>query len=211
MPGYDPEYDVPAADQDAGYQAYLHLLADPDFFAFLYMNPDAWSSSDEVRALESFAQYSNLHTTASALVLGEYDFETGSAIHGAAFNTGLEQLQEALTAKLGSGPAGFLIALGMMSGGGVNSGDQFSGPLYDGLHLSTNDALTAATAFLGEGYQDLGNGRFRSADGLRQVRMGIGDIEDPRGPHINFEMNSPVPGQPGRYTNIVNMHIYLDD
>jgi hypothetical protein len=78
---------------------------------------------------------------------------------------------------------------------------------------STNQALDAADDFLGPGYKDLGNGRFVSADGTRQVRMGNSDIlgQHGGGPHMNFETLSPNPAKPGKMMIVEKMHIYLTD
>jgi RHS repeat-associated protein len=81
--------------------------------------------------------------------------------------------------------------------------------LTDRMKLSTNVALDAASEFLGDGYIDMGNGRFVSEDGTRQVRMGDSDILA-KNPHMNFEtrqLNSTT----GRWEITKNMHIYLGD
>ena len=85
--------------------------------------------------------------------------------------------------------------------------------LRDGMQMSTDDALDAAVDFLGEGYIDMGNGRFMSADGLRQTRMTDADILGTHGggPHMNFETLTPRPGRPGRFNTVKNLHIYLVD
>jgi hypothetical protein len=87
--------------------------------------------------------------------------------------------------------------------------------LVDGMRLSTDDALQAAIDFLGEGYKDLGNGRFISADGFRQVRMGDSDILGTHpgapGPHMNFETFAPDAKRPGRWKQTENLHILLED
>jgi RHS repeat-associated protein len=94
-----------------------------------------------------------------------------------------------------------------------NSGGGSCGGLTDGMKMSTNDALDAAQEFLGEGYKDLGNGRFVLADGRFQVRMGDSDILGWHGggPHMNFERLEPNPARPGKMMIVDNMHIYLDD
>lgn len=99
--------------------------------------------------------------------------------------------------------------------GGSNSGSstsQSAGQLTDGMRLKTDQALAEAEKFLGPGYKDLGNGRFVSADGARQVRMGDGDIlgRHGGGPHMNFETLRPNPAKPGKMEIIDNKHIYLD-
>jgi hypothetical protein len=82
--------------------------------------------------------------------------------------------------------------------------------LGNGVKMSTSDALDTAEEFLGEGYQDMGDGRF--VNGLRQVRMTDADIADPNvAPHLNFEeWANPI--QPGaRNTVIFNYHVYLPE
>lgn len=93
-------------------------------------------------------------------------------------------------------------------------GDAASGiRVVDGMRLSTSEAMDLAHDFLGPGYRDLGDGRFLSPDGLRQVRMGDGDILGAHGggPHINFETLVPKPGHPGKLTRDSNLHVYLTD
>jgi hypothetical protein len=78
--------------------------------------------------------------------------------------------------------------------------------------MSTDDALDAATEFLGPKYKDMGDGRYLSADGTRQVRMGDGDILH-KTPHINFEEITPNPKRPGTMTikDGTNVHVQLSD
>jgi intein/homing endonuclease len=85
--------------------------------------------------------------------------------------------------------------------------------LADGMKISSNSALDAASDFLGKGYRDLGNGRFVSEDGLRQVRMGDSDILGAHGggSHMNFETLIPNPSKPGKMMVDSNLHIYLED
>ncbi|MNC44158.1 hypothetical protein D3C76_379200 [compost metagenome] len=44
--------------------------------------------------------------------------------------------------------------------------------LKDGMKMKINDVLENAEKCLGQGYKDMGNGRFVSADGTRVVKMG---------------------------------------
>ncbi|MBN9343020.1 MAG: hypothetical protein BGO76_02305 [Caedibacter sp. 38-128] len=83
--------------------------------------------------------------------------------------------------------------------------------LQDEQTLDENEALDAAIDFLGEGYEDMGNGRFKSVDSLRQIRMGNKDLlgEHADGPHINFEEYTPSTLRIGKYDRINNLHIYL--
>jgi hypothetical protein len=85
--------------------------------------------------------------------------------------------------------------------------------LSDGDTLSVDEALTMSEKFLGDGYKDMGGGRFVSADGSRQVRMGDSDIlgQHGGGPHINFERLSPNPKKPGKMMVTGNKHIYLSN
>jgi len=83
--------------------------------------------------------------------------------------------------------------------------------LKDGATLSEGKALDAAIEFLGKGYKDLGNGRFVSNDGLRQVRMGDGDLLGLHGGgrHMNFEILKVNPKNPAKLLPEQNLHIYL--
>lgn len=81
-------------------------------------------------------------------------------------------------------------AIGVEGKGVKSAGKGFT----NGAKMSTNEALDAAEDFLGPGYKNMGNGRFVSADGTRQVRMGDSDIlgQHGGGPHINFEVMMPI-------------------
>jgi hypothetical protein len=91
----------------------------------------------------------------------------------------------------------------------TNSGRKFT----NGMKMTSNEALIAAEEFLGSGYKDLGNGRYLSADGTKQVRMGDTDIlgQHSGGAHMNFEILSPNPDKPGKMMVSQNIHIYLND
>jgi RHS repeat-associated protein len=52
--------------------------------------------------------------------------------------------------------------------------------------LSTDQALSAGEQYVGEGYSEIDNGVFRSADQLRQFRINTGDWVE-SGPHVHFE------------------------
>ncbi len=73
----------------------------------------------------------------------------------------------------------------------------------DGMKVKTNDALKMAEDYLGKGYKEFQIGKFRSSDGLRQVRMTNGDIlgQHMGKPHMNFDILSP------KYKTI---HIFLE-
>ncbi|MBL9029160.1 MAG: DUF637 domain-containing protein [Caedimonas sp.] len=83
--------------------------------------------------------------------------------------------------------------------------------LKDGCTLSEEKALEAASEFLGKGYRDLGNGRFVSGDGLKQVRMGDSDLLGLHGGgrHMNFETLRVNPKNPNKLLPEQNLHIYL--
>lgn len=81
------------------------------------------------------------------------------------------------------------------------------------MKMTTDDALDAASEWLGLGYKDMGNGRYVSADGTRAVRMGNSDIMGKHGGgrHMNFEELIPNPQKPGKMQVSNNYHIYLTD
>lgn len=83
----------------------------------------------------------------------------------------------------------------------------------DGTALDTNDALTVAENYLGDGYTEMSPGRFVSADGSRQVRMTDSDLtpfnNHAGAPHINLEQLIPMPGKPGKFKIDNKIHIYL--
>ena len=85
--------------------------------------------------------------------------------------------------------------------------------LHDGMKVSSSTALDMAEEFLGKGYKDMGNGRFVSQDGLRQVRMGDSDITGRHGGgnHMNFEKLVKNPNKPGKMMIDENIHVYLTD
>lgn len=84
--------------------------------------------------------------------------------------------------------------------------------LVNGMTLSTDEALDTADHFLGPGYVDMGNGRYLSADGLHQVRIGDGDIlgHHAGGRHMNFETRE-FNSRTGRWAIVNNVHVYLED
>ena len=83
----------------------------------------------------------------------------------------------------------------------------------NGIKVNSSTALDMADDFLGPGYTEASPGRFVSADGLRQVRMGNSDILGLHGggPHMNFETLSPNPLKPGKYMIDQNSHVYIYD
>lgn len=72
--------------------------------------------------------------------------------------------------------------------------------------LSHDAALRAAARWLGDKYDEIAEGVFRSTDRTRQFRMTISDLSDAKqGPHVHFESIAPD----GR-TIIENGHALLD-
>ena len=78
--------------------------------------------------------------------------------------------------------------------------------------MSEDEILDTASDYLGAGYRDMGNGRYLSADGTRQFRMGPGELNGTHagGPHVNFETLIPNPARPGRMMPGQNSHVYID-
>ncbi len=85
--------------------------------------------------------------------------------------------------------------------------------IKNGISMKSNRALELAEKYLGKDYKYMGNGRYLSKDGLRQVRMGKSDIlgRHGGGPHINFEKLEPNPSKPGKSMIVENYHVYLRD
>lgn len=70
------------------------------------------------------------------------------------------------------------------------------GKYKDGMKMTEDESLDAATDFLGEGYKELlvkSGSRFVSKDGIRQVRMNYDDLMGFHGPglHMNIELLQP--------------------
>jgi RHS repeat-associated protein len=93
----------------------------------------------------------------------------------------------------------------------TGQGPKSVGNLTDGMTMNTNAALDEASTFLGKGYKDMGGGRFVSADGTRQVRLGDSDILGQHGgaSHINFETLVPNPAKPGKMMVDTDLHIFI--
>lgn len=93
--------------------------------------------------------------------------------------------------------------------------------LVDGMRMSTDDALNAASSVLGGHYDEVASGIFRSTDDAGntfQVRMTDSDLAASNNhagaPHLNFERGT-LTHNPGRnaptFTPQENKHIFLDD
>jgi RHS repeat-associated protein len=74
---WDPDWSASVEDADrlAAEQAFVHYLNDPLYFTNLFADPKAWNASEEVAALDVFAQYSVLHTRASELALAPLSWD----------------------------------------------------------------------------------------------------------------------------------------
>lgn len=92
----------------------------------------------------------------------------------------------------GDGPGAALNTAAIRGLGNVNSGT-----------ATVSDALSAAKRYLGEGYNEIAPGVFRSADNLRQFRMTTSDLLDAQ-PHVHFESIGPDGG-----TILENGHVIL--
>ena len=88
--------------------------------------------------------------------------------------------------------------------GGNNGSFANNGLPQNGIEVSSDQVLDMAINFLGEGYTEVSPGRFVSADGIRQVRMGTADLLGLHAgaPHVNFNLLSP------QYKNV---HVFFHD
>jgi hypothetical protein len=100
----------------------------------------------------------------------------------------------------------------------ASAGKRVFDDLADGQNLSTNDALSRAVDFLGEGARETraGSGIFISADNTRRVRMTSSDLTGHGGktkPHLNFETGKIIKDKKGRNIFDVeeNKHIFLPE
>ncbi|WP_462081351.1 RHS repeat-associated core domain-containing protein [Luteimonas sp. RIT-PG2_3] len=87
----------------------------------------------------------------------------------------------------------------------------------DGAAMGTDEALDTASSYLGDGYKQIADGVFRSADGTRQVRMTNSDLATSKNhagaPHMNFEEGVTTTKPSGRqvFDAEHNSHVYLSD
>lgn len=90
---------------------------------------------------------------------------------------------------------------------------KYADGLYDGIKISRKAIFSTVESFLGKGYKFLGNGRYISTDGLKQVRMGMNDLLGKHGgaPHMNFEILKPNPIRPDKMQIDKNLHIFFKD
>jgi hypothetical protein len=122
---------------------------------------------------------------------------TGDFItHSAAQLLGLEPMCRA-GIQCGAGPLGGLRGIGKAAE-------------WAGGELSESGFLRAAEKFLGGGYEEKGNGRFVSGDGLRQVRFGAHETEDAAKIHAHFETYDKPAEQGGRVIENTSVKIVPD-
>ncbi len=88
----------------------------------------------------------------------------------------------------------------------------------DRVTMGADEALDRAQSYLGEGYDEIADGVFRSADGTRQVRMTPSDLDGSGNhagaPHLNFEegRTEVTPGgrRSFRRTPNGNSHVFIE-
>jgi len=96
-PAWDPALSqyVSADDKAAAERAYIKFRADSFQFAEYYVNPT--NAPEEYSALEIFAEYSTLHTTADAMIWGTVGNQFGMDAAEALDNAQLHNLEAKLT------------------------------------------------------------------------------------------------------------------
>jgi hypothetical protein len=100
---WDPTWYSGVADPKAAEQAFLLLLSNPEYFAALYTDPEAWAASEEGAHLDVFLQYSVLHTTTAGFISAGFDPDVAAdlqAAHGL-HGVGDEAGRDALLAAAG--------------------------------------------------------------------------------------------------------------
>jgi len=136
--------------------------------------------------------------------LGALALNSGAALNGAFEASGINDAASGGEA-LGRGDikaaAGFLA---LTFGGEAFKGAKLLKNVHGGF-ATPDEALRGAERWLGEGYQELDKGVFRSKDGIRQFRMTVHDLTDSKkGAHVHFESV----GKDGKV--IQNAHVYLN-
>lgn len=118
--------------------------------------------------------------------------------------------------NIGAAAVGLVPVVGDALATTLKGGKKFNS-LSDGMKMSTDDALDAASDVLGDGAQDISSGISRSADGNFQVRMTDSDLSKTNNhagaPHINFEKGNVEIKPNGKETFKVqeNKHVYLPE
>lgn len=128
---------------------------------------------------------------------------------GAALNAGLEAfgINDAALGGEALGHGEFKAAAGFLAltfGGEALKGAKLLKNVHGGF-ATVNEALASAEKWLGQGYREIDNGVFRSADGARQFRMTAADLGH-KNPHVHFEAIGPD----GKKI-VQNSHVYLTD
>lgn len=67
----------------------MHFLNDPQYFAGLYTDPEAWSNSQEVANLDVFMMYSVFHGRAEDLVLASFEPDVAGNLWAAHLHSGV--------------------------------------------------------------------------------------------------------------------------
>ena len=151
---------------------------------------DPWGLSDWNPFSESFWTEGNVVSESPLNPIRDYKEEISSYEDGCGY-----------FASVSHGLEGALAGVVDLSGAGEETG---LGDLAAGS-ISNEDVAGAAERWLGDGYEEIAPGVYRSADGARQFRMTESDL-GATNPHVHFESVSPD----GR-TIIENAHVYLDE
>jgi hypothetical protein len=92
--------------------------------------------------------------------------------------------QSQATHRLDDGLSGTKIGQGDFAGKNIYSGRV---PHIGSGQLTQDAAISSAQKWLQPGYTEVSQGRFVSADGLRQIRFGFHETSNPNNLHIHFE------------------------
>jgi hypothetical protein len=162
---WDPYWVACVGDRQAAEQAFLHFLADPEYFAALYTDPAAWVGSEEVAHLDVFFQYSAFHITAAQAVERGFDRDTAVTLDAAhtAYSIGDEDTANSYLASLGLGEVG---SLSVIAGTGRASS------ALNGVLL--NRSLASAQQMGERGFPIAGAGTVKELRVARQLAVDYG-------------------------------------
>jgi hypothetical protein len=135
-------------------------------------------------------------------ILGAVALNVGAGLNAASEAFGTNELGAAV-GEGNVGGAAFALATMLPVGRFGKAGRALKN--IDGGAATADEALSAASKWLGEGYQELAQGVFRSSDNTRQFRM-VGSNLEGAVPHVNFE----VIGKGGRKI-IESSHVRIID
>jgi len=133
-----------------------------------------------------------------------------------------EAVRKPTLVNISAAGIGFFGPAGDLAGKALKRGDSLSDIVRvaippDRSSLGTDEALSRAVDFLGDGYRKIADGIFRSADGTRQVRFTDRDLAPTNNhagaPHMNFEEGREVTNPQGRvsFKDDKNHHVYLPE